>query len=162
MFTQMRATLTTQRMLAKARRYRGENDAPTLINHRDVLEFVTLRAAESVGLSDKIGTLTPGKYADLIAIRAEDINNMPVNNAVGTIVLATESKNIDMVFVAGALRKWQGALVGQDIDKLRRMVKESRDAVSARVGFEIHPTKEIKVHHKEGQATVDDLIATAV
>jgi cytosine/adenosine deaminase-related metal-dependent hydrolase len=162
MFTQMRTTLTTQRMLAKARKYRGENDAPALINHRDVLEFVTLRAAESVALGDKIGTLTPGKYADLIAIRAEDINNMPVNNAVGTIVLATESKNIDMVFVAGALRKWQGTLVGQDIDKLRRMVKDSRDEVAARVGFEIRPTQDIKVHHKEGHATVDDLIATAV
>ena len=38
-----------------------------------------------------IGTLTPGKYADLLVIRAEDINNMPLNNAIGTIVLATET-----------------------------------------------------------------------
>ena len=45
---------------------------------------------EAVGLGDQIGTLTPGKYADLIAIRAEDLNNMPVNNAIGTIVLSTE------------------------------------------------------------------------
>ena len=130
MFTQMRTTLTTQRMLAKARKYRGETDAPTLIDHRDVLEFTTRHAAEAVGLGDQIGTLTPGKYADLIAIRAEDLNNMPVNNAIGTIVLATESKNIDMVFVAGRLRKWRGKLIGQDIDALRTMVRDSRDYIA--------------------------------
>jgi cytosine/adenosine deaminase-related metal-dependent hydrolase len=111
MFTQMRATLTTQRMLAKARRYRGEEKAPKLIDHRDVIEFATRRAAEAVGLGDQIGTLTPGKYADIIAIRAEDLNNMPMNNAIGTIALATESRNIDMVFVAGSLRKWRCELV---------------------------------------------------
>ena len=49
---------------------------------------------------------------------------MPVNNAIGTIVLATESRNIDMVFVAGGLRKWQGKLIGQDIDALRTMVRD--------------------------------------
>jgi cytosine/adenosine deaminase-related metal-dependent hydrolase len=149
MFTQMRTTLTTQRMLAKARKYRGEENAPKLINHRDVIEFTTRDAAEAVGLGDQIGTLTPGKYADIIAIRAEDLNNMPVNNAIGTIVLATESRNIDMVFVAGSLRKWQGRLIGQDIDALRNMVRDSRDHIASRVGFDIRPTRHIHLKHDE-------------
>ena len=91
MFTQMRTTLTTQRMLAKARKYRGES-APKLIDHRDVLAFATrVRRRGGRASATTIGTLTPGKYADFIVIRGEDLNNMPVNNAVGTIVLATES-----------------------------------------------------------------------
>jgi cytosine/adenosine deaminase-related metal-dependent hydrolase len=165
MFTQMRATVTTQRMLAKARKFKGENDAPALISHRDVLEFTTRHAAEAVGLGDQIGSLTPGKYADLVCIRAEDINNMPVNNAVGTIVLATESRNIDMVFVAGRPRKWQGKLVGQDIDALRTMVRDSRDYIASRVGFDIRPTHEIRLKHDEIQHrhagnfdSIDDLL----
>ena len=165
MFTQMRTTVTTQRMLAKARKFRGENDAPALISHRDVLEFTTRHAAEAVGLGEQIGTLTPGKYADLVCIRAEDINNMPVNNAVGTIVLATESRNIDMVFVAGRPRKWQGRLVGQDIDALRTMVRDSRDYIASRVGFDIRPTHEIRLKHDEIQHrhsgdfnSIDDLL----
>lgn len=165
MFTQMRTTVTTQRMLAKARKFRGENDAPALISHRDVLEFTTRHAAEAVGLGDQIGTLTPGKYADLVCIRAEDINNMPVNNAVGTIVLATESRNIDMVFVAGRPRKWQGRLVDQDIDALRTMVRDSRDHIASRVGFDIRPTHEIRLKHDEIQHrhtgsfdSIDDLL----
>ena len=165
MFTQMRTTVTTQRMLAKARKFRGENDAPALISHRDVLEFTTRHAAEAVGLGDQIGTITPGKYADLVCIRAEDINNMPVNNALGTIVLATESRNIDMVFVAGRPRKWQGRLVGQDIEALRTVVRASRDYIASRVGFDIRPTREIRLKHDEIQHrhegsfdSIDDLL----
>ncbi len=166
MFSQMTATLNTQRMLAKRRKYRGEENAPALIDHRDVLEFATLRAAESCGLDSQIGSLTPGKYADLIAIRAEDLNNMPVNNAFGTIVLATESHNIDMVFVAGGLRKWQGKLIGHDIDALRTMVRDSRDYIASKVGFDIRPTKPIRLKHDEIQhrhegdfGSIDDLLS---
>jgi 5-methylthioadenosine/S-adenosylhomocysteine deaminase len=166
MFTQMRTTLTTQRMLAKARKYRGETDTAKLINHHDVIEFATRRAAEAVGLGDQIGTLTPGKYADIIAIRAEDLNNMPLNSAVGTIALATESRNIDMVFVGGRLRKWRGELIGQDINSLREMVRRSRDDIASKVGFEITPTRrltlkhdEIQHRHKGSFDAIDDLLS---
>lgn len=165
MFTQMRTTVTTQRMLAKARPYRGEAPLAALIGHRDVLEFTTRHAAEAVGLGNSIGTLTPGKYADLIAIRAEDLNNMPVNNAIGTVVLATESHNIDMVFVAGRVRKWRGKLVDRDIDALRSLVHESRDYLAAKVGFDIKPTQQIRLKHEEIQhrhagsfGAIDDLL----
>jgi cytosine/adenosine deaminase-related metal-dependent hydrolase len=149
MFTQMRVTLNTQRMLAKARKYRGDNKAPALISHRDVIAYTTRNAAVAVGLGDEIGTLSPGKYADLIAIRAEDLNNMPVNNAIGTIVSSTENANIDMVFVAGRLRKWQGKVLGVELNALRTLVKDSRDYISSRVGFEIHPTQHIHLKHDE-------------
>jgi hypothetical protein len=149
MFTQMRVTLNTQRMLAKARKYRGENDAPKLISHLDVITYTTRNAAIAVGLGAQIGTLTPGKYADLIAIRAEELNNLPINNAMGTIVSSTENANIDMVFVAGGLRKWQGKVLGVDLGALRTMVKDSRDYIASRVGFEIHPTRNIQLKHDE-------------
>ncbi len=165
MFTQMRTTLNTQRMLAKARKYRGEADPPALIDHRDVIDFTTRHAAEAIGLGDQTGTLSPGKYADIIAIRAEDLNNMPVNNAIGTIVLATESHNIDMVFVAGSLRKWQGKLIGHDIDALRTLVHESRDYLASKVGFDIRPAHHIRLRHDEIQHrhqgnfdAIDDLL----
>jgi hypothetical protein len=88
-----------------------------------------------------------------------------MNNAIGTIALATESRNIDMVFVAGSLRKWRGELIGQDIDALRKMVRDSRDYVASRVGFEIRPTRPLRLEHDEIQhrhegsfAAIDDLL----
>ncbi len=77
---------------------------------------------------------------------------MPVNNAIGTIVLATESHNIDMVFVAGGLRKWQGRLIGHDIDALRNLVRDSRDYVASKVGFDIRPTRKIRAEARRDPA----------
>lgn len=169
MFTQMRSTLTTQRMQAKARSEREGRNDPSLLNHHDVLEFATQRAADAVGLGDAIGSLTPGKQADLIAIRAEDINNLPLNNAVGTAVLATESGNIDTVMVGGAVRKWAGELVGQDISALRTLVRDSRDYIAERVGFDIRPTTPLHVRHdhaRQGQKgdfeSIKDLVSRDV
>jgi cytosine/adenosine deaminase-related metal-dependent hydrolase len=141
MFAQMRCVLLTQRMQATQRRYRGEADVPAFISGRDVLDFATTRGAAAVGLAASIGSLTPGKQADIVCIRAEDINNMPLNNAIGTIVHGTDTRNIDTVFVAGAARKWQGELIGQDLARIRSLAWESRDYLAARTGFTIDPVR---------------------
>ena len=49
----------------------------------------------------KIGSLTPGKEADIVIIRAGDANTMPVNNAVSTVVSYANAGNVDAVFIAG-------------------------------------------------------------
>lgn len=139
MFTQMRATLATQRMHATTRRYYADEAPPAFITSRDVLEFATVDGARAIGLADRIGTLTPGKAADLIAIRAEDANNMPLNNAIGTIVHGADSGNVDTVLVAGAVRKWRGELVGFDIGSIRRLVHDSRDYLAHAAGLSVDP-----------------------
>jgi cytosine/adenosine deaminase-related metal-dependent hydrolase len=139
MFAQMRCVLLTQRMHATQRRYRGDTSAPSFISHRDVLEFATARGAVDVGLGGQVGTLTPGKQADVVAVRAEDVNNLPLNNAIGTIVHGTDTKNVDTVFIGGQLRKWRGELVGADMGRLRGLAYESRDYLAARAGFTVDP-----------------------
>ena len=47
-------------------------------------------------------------------------------------MLGTEARNIDAVFVAGQPRKWDGQLLGLDLDRLRAEVRESRDAILER------------------------------
>ena len=138
MFSQMRCVLTTQRSDAAVRRYAGDAEFP-LIETRDVLEFATVQGARAIGLEGQIGSLTPGKQADLIMIQAQDINNLPLNNAIGTIVLGTDAKNINAVFVAGVARKWNGRLVGQDVNKVRRLAQETRDHIASKVGLNVDP-----------------------
>jgi cytosine/adenosine deaminase-related metal-dependent hydrolase len=137
LFTQMRVLLSTQRMLAFNRRYHGDVQAPQPIGVRDALEFATVRGAEANGLLQKVGTLTPGKEADIVAIGAQDINTMPLNNAVGTVVSGADSRNVEMVFVAGEVKKWRGTLLGHDLRALRDMVRESRDYVVTASGYDL-------------------------
>jgi 5-methylthioadenosine/S-adenosylhomocysteine deaminase len=141
MFTQMRCVLLTQRMHATQRRYRGDAQAPEFISNRDVLDSATAQGAVDVGLGEQIGSLTPGKQADIVAIQAEEINNLPLNNAIGTIVQGTDTRNVDTVFVGGRLRKWRGELVGADIDRVRQLAYESRDYLAARAGFTVNPVE---------------------
>jgi cytosine/adenosine deaminase-related metal-dependent hydrolase len=143
MFTQMRCVLLTQRMQATQRRYAHDPEAPAFIANRDVLEFATARGAAAVGLGAVTGTLTPGKQADIVAVRAEDVNNLPLNNAVATIVQGCDTRNIDTVLVGGTVRKWGGALVGADLDRLRAMAYESRDHLAARAGFTVDPVRPV-------------------
>ncbi|HEY1510172.1 MAG TPA: amidohydrolase family protein [Solirubrobacteraceae bacterium] len=137
MFTQMRVVLSTQRMLAFNRRYLGDPDAPEAIGVRDALEFATVQGAHANGLLDKVGTITPGKEADIVAVGAYDINTMPLNNAVGTVVSGADARNVEMVFVAGQVKKWRGELLGHDLGTLRKLVQESRDHVVAASGYEL-------------------------
>ncbi|MEN3534900.1 amidohydrolase family protein [Microbispora sp. ZYX-F-249] len=132
MFTQMRALHAIQRMRATNAAY-GTEETHDKITTRDVLDFATLRGAEANGLGDVTGSLSPGKEADILVVRADDINNMPLNDAVGTLVLGSDARNIDAVLVAGNARKWAGSLVGEDIDALRDEVVRSRDDITRRV-----------------------------
>ena len=134
-FTQMRTIFTLQRMQALARERAGEANAPALLTVRDVMEFATIQGARDNALESKAGTLTPGKEADLIMLRKDTINVMPLNNAYGAVVLGMDTSNVDTVFVGGRARKWRGELVGVDLDRVRRLIGESRDYVVSAAGW---------------------------
>ena len=136
MFTQMQVVLNIQRMLAHNRAFKGDANAPAPISAREVLDFATVQGAKANGLDSKCGTLTPGKEADIVVIRADDINVLPLNNAVGTVVLGADSRNVDTVFVAGQPRKWRGRLAEHEVASVRSMVIESRDWLVAESGID--------------------------
>jgi 5-methylthioadenosine/S-adenosylhomocysteine deaminase len=135
MFSEMRAALYLQRALVQNRRFGGETNVPAPVHVRDVLECATVNGAACAGLSDKIGSLAPGKAADLVLIRSDDINLYPSNNAVGTVVQAADRSNVDTVIVGGRVRKFGGKLAGLDMAKLKHMVDESRAYLFAKVGY---------------------------
>ncbi|MDR7277320.1 amidohydrolase family protein [Catenuloplanes atrovinosus] len=128
MFTQMRALHAIQRMRAVNAAY-GTDTAPSRITTYDVLDFATLQGARTNGLGAVTGSLTPGKHADLLVVRAGDLNNMPLNDPIGTLVLGTDPRNIDTVLIDGQVRKWGGQVLGVDVDALRRDIEASRDRI---------------------------------
>jgi hypothetical protein len=61
---------------------------------------------------------------------------MPANNVLGAVVGFANPANVDSVFIDGRVRKWQGKLVGYDLEKLYRMVEGSRDHLIGAAGLE--------------------------
>jgi cytosine/adenosine deaminase-related metal-dependent hydrolase len=140
LFTQMRVVLNVQRMMAHRRHNIGDPSAPPVIPVRDALRYATTAGATVNGVADVSGSLTPGKDADIVLIRGDDIDNLPLNNAVATVVLGTDAGNVDTVLVAGQPRKWEGRLIGVDVPRLRREIEGSRDWLLEQVGHPLEPT----------------------
>lgn len=136
-FTQMRSTISLQRVLLFEHKLRGEENLPPFLSARDVMEFATIEGARANGLDHKIGTLTPGKEADVIMLRTDHINIFPINDPIGAVVWGMDTSNVDSVFVAGKALKRNGQLIGVDLNRLRSMAYASRDHVVAASGFKL-------------------------
>jgi cytosine/adenosine deaminase-related metal-dependent hydrolase len=133
MFTQMRTALAYDRIIC----FTDTPDvafAPTL-THRDVLEFATIDGARSIGLEDRVGSLTPGKQADVVLLQTNAINTAPVLDPTATIVTYADTANVDSVFVAGRAVKRDGRLVGVDLKSVITRLEESRNHILSQGGL---------------------------
>lgn len=136
LFDEMRVALQTER----ARQNQAALDANEPVKQlelsaSDVLEFVTLDAAHTCGLEDRVGTIAPGKQADLILLRRDTPNLTPLNHLRGSVVMAAGPGNVDTVFVAGQPVKQQGKLTNCDLDRVYRLAVETRDHLFAATGI---------------------------
>jgi 5-methylthioadenosine/S-adenosylhomocysteine deaminase len=134
-FTVMRSTFTFQRNQIFQRARNGEQNLPPLLSCRDLLEFATVEGARCASIESKVGTLSPGKEADILLLTADRLNIWPLNNAPGVVVNQMNPGNVDTVFIAGKVKKWRGNLVGVNVPRVLRLVQDARDAVMRRAGF---------------------------
>ncbi|PYN53315.1 MAG: amidohydrolase [Candidatus Rokuibacteriota bacterium] len=130
-FTQMRTNFFLQRMQIFTRERAKESNVPPLLTVKDIVHVATAGGARANWLDKRTGSLTPGKEADVILLTANAINVTPLNHAYGAIVLGMDTSNVDTVFVGGRVKKWQGQLVGADLDQLRTRSAQSRDYLLA-------------------------------
>ncbi len=135
LFTIMRTAFTLQRMFINERRSNGEKNLPAWLTCHDVLEMATIEGARVAHLDHKVGSLTPGKEADIILLRTDDINVFPLNNAPGAVVTLMDTSNVETVLVAGKIMKWKGNLMGVDLKRLRRLADRARDGILSRAGY---------------------------
>jgi cytosine/adenosine deaminase-related metal-dependent hydrolase len=130
MFNQMRSVLALQRASATAH---GKTPLPTT----EVLACATIEGARANGLDSKVGTLTPGKRADLIMLRTDRINVTPLNHPATAVVAGMDTGNVDTVLIDGRVMKRHGQLLHVDWPAVKRMAAESRDYVIAKSGFKV-------------------------
>ena len=126
--------MTLQRALVNQMAIEGRNDLPDLLTSRDVIRFATLQGAKHLKLDHKVGSLTPGKEADILFLDASAINVASLNHVPGAVVTLMGRSNVDTVIVRGKARKWRGRLLDVDLPKLRAELESSRDYLFKAVG----------------------------
>lgn len=102
MFANMRTAVGLQRVVSLS-----PDAYPTI---EDVLRIATLGGAEALNMEDAIGSITPGKRADIIVLDLDRVNSAPQWNAVNQIVFNARPKNVKHVFVDGVHLKADGKL----------------------------------------------------
>ena len=127
MFLVMRMTLQTQRNLDNLRLAK-KTKAPInalSITPREALEWATVDNAAALRLDQKIGSLTPGKQADIILINKNDLNIFPVHNPLESIVFQANGSNVDTVMINGNLKKRRGKMLYRNLTKKKELLFQS-------------------------------------
>jgi cytosine/adenosine deaminase-related metal-dependent hydrolase len=122
-----RMALSTQRALdnADARRDTANIPATTTIPVQEALRWVTVEGARMLGREDRIGSLAPGKLADLVVIDAAALNLSPVHDPVATVAMQTSLANIEAVMIGGIWKKRGGRLACNGLEERKRELVRS-------------------------------------
>lgn len=129
MFTQMRVALAHERIQALPDDI--DVDFAATLSPMEVLRFATIDGATACGLAAHTGSLTPGKRADIILVRMDQINTLPVVDPVAAIVTCADTSNVDTVLVDGRIVKRNGELVGMELGRVGALAERARDHVLA-------------------------------
>ena len=100
-----------------------------LLTPRKLLEVATIRTARVLGVDDRIGSLTPGKRADIVLIRKGPFGDSVARDACAHVLLQTSPRDIDTVLVDGEVRMRAGVLLAFDAKRAAAMIRSSRQRI---------------------------------
>ena len=126
-FSAMRATLNADRAREHHEAHAdGETVTNIALRARDVVEYATRGGAAALGLADQVGSLEPGKQADVVLVKNDDSPTMfPVLNPYGHVVLQAQRGDVHTVLVRGRAVKHEHRLVDADLARARAAVEET-------------------------------------
>ena len=130
---------------------------PTVMPTWEVLRMATIEAATALGLADEIGSLTPGKQADLILVDLTEPNlcpvlEDPVRNIVPNLVYAASGHEVRTSIVAGKVIMRDRRVLTVDEAAIRGEAQVQADAVSRRVAADpLHEGLALVAAMRQGQ-----------
>jgi cytosine/adenosine deaminase-related metal-dependent hydrolase len=129
MFGQMRAMLNIWRLQISLR---DPNTMTRKVHQKKVLEIATIEGAKAVGLETEIGSLTPGKCADIVLVRKDALGMVPMNNPYAAVVTYGNPSLVDTVILNGKIVKRAGTLTGVNWSSLRSNLLRSHERIAQR------------------------------
>ncbi len=138
-------TDSPEAQFARSQRTVGTGGSPiekVSIPMREALQWATINNARALGLDERIGTLTPGKQADLMAIRTGGLHIVSAQDPAQTVVSYAQTTDVDMVMIAGRLVKEGGRLrfpgLARRKDELRQSAQRLLAAANSRMAATHH------------------------
>ncbi|MGX1309305.1 5-methylthioadenosine/S-adenosylhomocysteine deaminase [Amorphus suaedae] len=133
MFAVTRISLQTERHLTSLRMkaVSGERPHPIPVTVKQALGWATMGGARAFRLEDRVGSLSPGKKADIVLLRADDMNMIGVQDPANAVVCYANPGNVDTVLVNGQVMKRDGKLLVDGLgETAERLIASGRRIVS--------------------------------
>ena len=122
----MLGEMRTASLLAK-----GVSGDAAVLSARAALRIATLGGARSLGLEDTVGTLEPGKAADVVAVDLAELETQPVYNPVSQLVYAASAAQVSDVWIGGRQVLKNRALLTMDAAELVQTARAWRDRIAS-------------------------------
>jgi 5-methylthioadenosine/S-adenosylhomocysteine deaminase len=122
MFGEMR----TAALLAKA-----VADDASALDAFSALRAATLGGAKAMGFEDRIGSIEPGKQADLVLVDMGALETQPLHHVVSQLVYACGRQQVSDVWIAGTRKLDRGVLVDMDVEGIVANARQWRDRIAA-------------------------------
>jgi len=120
----------TAAMLAK-----GHAADPCVVDAFQALEMLTINAARSLGQSARLGSVEPGKLADLCALRMDALQTTPMYDVVSHLVYAASSQQVSHVWIGGRMLLQDGQFLHLDISDIIGRAKDWAQRIAAKNGM---------------------------
>lgn len=129
--------ISHSRLVLQASRYRADEDgyrewrAPQVMSWttRDALRWATINGARAAGVDHLVGSLTPGKHADIVLVDMRGVSQAGWNrqDPTGAVISQANAGCIDTVLIDGKVMKRHGLLTGVDATAAVRLLEDSHD-----------------------------------
>lgn len=132
-----RIALGMQRVLdnTDSRRDTGAIPPTSTVRVRQALEWITIAGARMLGIDHRIGSLAPGKQADLVLIDARALHLQPVHDPVATVVMQAGRGDVEAVIIAGRFVKKNRTLAASGIEEKLARLKASGARIVDELGL---------------------------
>ena len=109
------------------------NNDPTALPARQVLEMATIRGAEALSWSDEIGSIEPGKKADIIVVDVRKPHLTPLYEEESHLVYAARASDVRTVLVDGRIVVEDGRLTTMDLGEIMEMALRTKEELLSRL-----------------------------
>src|SRR5487761_824919 len=136
LFSAMRATLNADR--AREHMEAHKRNETVMLSHlraEQVVTWATLGGARALGMGSEIGSITPGKKADLVLIKNDESPVMfPLLHPYGHVVFQAGRGDVHTVMVDGNIVKYDHHLLNIDLTKTRQAVAKTVEYARTQMG----------------------------
>ena len=108
---------------------------PTVLPLAEAFNMMTQNGANALGVGEQLGSLTPGKQADIVLLQVDNVNYLPSRNLLHTMMMVASSQDVSDVIIGGKILLRNGRFTQIDEEAILRAGKLQMQDLLRRTGL---------------------------